>query len=570
MAVIDEDRGKVVITVVLALVTLVASIVVALQFDASTATAAAERQADAAGLERSEADARGNGDQIVDYGMYRAWSEQLQRVNWAVERIEVLGASDPEQTALLSALAQTDSVLADFVRANTDLLKPPFFDEQSFATDFIGYLADRAADGLRAGERFDTANAAATQYQSRSAAFLALITVLAASLFFLGLAGTTRSRPRQVLVAAGLAFAIVGTGGAAAIAVQPVHRVGEAAIDAVVRATVEVVQGPQRGSLTITGAQRRHSEAAIAASAEAVALDPAYPGAWRSQGETNLHLASAQYLSNEHPDVSALLARAIDGYERSLTFGKQDFSALWNLGWARYIYGDLAGSLAATNEALTQTPDRFTLFLNRALVELAQGDGTRARATIESGLDVAARARLGSLGTFLAESDFELGRLAELRPAEAEVLREIRQRVREAEVSIAISGEARTPVPAGTISIGSLTALTLQAEGSFGAGQPIGDGATLPSAGLSGLRLELAGRDVGGQVVALRLRRDGLVDQSYSQLWTWSATETVTLDMISPYGRAGFTENPGAYEIEVYLAGHLADTLTMTVAGFSQ
>lgn len=563
----EGDPGRAAITVLLALMTLVTAIVVAFQFDASAASAAAERQADAAALRRSEADARGAGDQIVDYGLYRAWYAQVERANWAGGRVQALGGSDPAQTQLLLALNQTDAALADWVRTNSEFLKPPYFDETTLQADFIGYLASRATDGIRAGEQFDTANAVSGAYESRSATFVALLTVLAASLFFLGLAATISRRPRRVLIAAGVAFAIFGTISSAVLAVQPVHEVGDAAIEAVVHATAEEIQGGARGSLVITPAQHQHAETAIAAAAEAVKLDPAYPGAWRVQGESNLTYASAQFFSTEHPDVSAYVARAIEGYERVLTTDNQDFSVPWNLGWARYLAGDLPGSLAATNVALELTPDRFTLYLNRALVELAQGDATTARATVETGLDIAARAGLGSQGAFFAQSDFELGRLAELRPAEADVLHEFRKRLREADVSVAMSGLSEMPPAGGSITIGSLTTLSLQADASLAEGQPVTDGQTLQPTGLAGLRLHLTGKAVGSESFAVRVRHDGLIDNGFSQLWGWPGGDAAPVDLISPYGRAGFDLVPGRYEIEVYLSGHLADTLTLIVAG---
>jgi hypothetical protein len=563
----NGDRGKPLLTVVLALVTLVTSVVIALQLDASTATADAERRADTAGLERSEADARGAGDQIIDYGLYRAWYEQVQRAGWAAQQAQLLGGSDPAQAALLTALAQADTVLADWVRTNSSFLQPPFFDEQTYAADFIGYVADRAKAGLRAGERFDTANATANQSQSRSGAFAALLTVLAAALLFLGLAITTRGRPRRVLAATGLAFTLVGGLGAVMVAAQPVHRVSDEAIDAVVRATGEVIQGAPRGSLTITDSQRQHAEAAIAAAAEAVALDSQYPGAWRSQGEANLSYATAQFFSSEHPDVSGLVSKAIEGYERALGFGGQNFTAQWNLGWANYLAGDWAGSLEATDAALADTPDRFTLYLNRALVELATGDPARALATVESGLDVAARVQLGTNGSFLSQSDFEIGRLAELRPAEAETLHAIRRRIREAEVSIATSGQARTPEPTGTVTVTSLSPLVVMADGSLASGQAVAEGGAIPANSVSGFRLALTGDGAAGSTVSLRVRVDGRIDEGYSQVLTMPDTETAAFDLITPYGWAGFPVNAGSYEVEVYLDGHLAGSRTMTVAG---
>jgi hypothetical protein len=562
----DDDVGRAGITVMLALMTLITAIVVALQFDAADTSAAAERQADAAALRRSESDARGNGDQIVDYGLYRAWYEEVERANWAAERGNAIGAADPAQYQLLAALNQADNALAEWVRTNTVLLQPPFQDPKTYEVDFIGYVASRAADSIRAGEQFSTANSVADANESRSATFVALLTVLAASLFFLGLAATLSGRPRRMLIVVGLAFALVGTTVSVVLAVQPTHRVEEPAIDAVVRATVEELQGPPRGSLVPTTSQLQHSQAGIAAAAEAVALDPAYPGAWRVQGESNLGYATAMYFSTEHPDVSATVARSIEGYERVLRTDQQDFTVPWNLGWAKYLAGDLQGSMAATDAALRLTPDRFTLYLNRALVQLAQGDPAAAKATVETGLQVAAQANLGSQGAYFAQSDFELGRLAELRPNEASTLLDIRRRLREADVSMVSTGSSSQPAPTGSLTIGSLQSLGLQADGSLSGGTAITRDQTLQPKGLAGYRITLAAKDVGSQVVALRVRLNGLVDHGYSQLWSWNGAASAVLDLVTPYGHAGFDVNPGRYEIEVYLGGHLADTFTLTVA----
>lgn len=560
----DGDPARAFITVMLAVMTFVTSIVILMQFDASGASAAAERQADAAALQRSEADAGGAGDQIIDYGMYRAWYEELERANWAYQRAQAVGSADAGQP-LLSALSQTDSRLADWVRSNSAFLQPPFLDAQTGTADFIGYVADRATPSLRAGEQFDTANAVADQEESRSSLFVALLTVLAASLFFLGLAATISGQPRRVLIGAGLAFALVGTAGSAVLAVQPVHRVGNDAIEAVVHATAEVIQGAPNGSLVVTDAQRTHAEAAIAASAQAVALDPAYPGAWRSQGETNLSYATALYFSTAHPDVLPFVNRAVEGYRRVVNMVQPDYAVLWNLGWALYVAGDLQGSLAPTDAALKLAPDQFTLYLNRALAELALGQTDAARVSVETGLDTAASSGLGSNASFFAESDFDIGRLAELLPDQTTVLRQMLQRVREAEVSISINGQAREAPSAGSLSIVSISPVALQADGSLAAGAPVGDGATVPTTGTAGFRLTLSGTGVAGQPVAVRVRRDGLIDIGYSQLWSWPGVDSVPVDLITPYGRANFDANPGHYEIEIYLDGTLAGRFTLTV-----
>ncbi len=160
----------------------------------------------------------------------------------------------------------------------------------------------------------------------------------------------------------------------------------------------------------------------------------------------------------------------------------------------------------------------------------------------------------------------EIGRLAELLPDQAGVLQQMLQRVREAEVSISINGQAREAPSTGMLSIVSISPVALQADGSLAAGAAVADGAIVPTKGAAGFRLTLSGTGVAGQAVAVRVRRDGLIDNGYSQLWSWPGVDTVPVDLITPFGRANFDANPGHYEIETYLTGSLAGKLGLTVA----
>ena len=97
-------------------------------------------------------------------------------------------------------------------------------------------------------------------------------------------------------------------------------------------------------------------------------------------------------------------------------------------------------------------------------------------------------------------------------------------------------------------------------------GQAIEDGGALPPSSASGFRLALTGDGSAGETVALRVRRDGTIDEGYSEVRTMPDAGTATFDLVSPYGWAGFPVGPGSYEIEVYLAGHLAASRQVGVA----
>ena len=57
-----------------------------------------------------------------------------------------------------------------------------------------------------------------------------------------------------------------------------------------------------------------------------------------------------------------------------------------------------------------------------------------------------------------------------------------------------------------------------------------------------------------GRTVSARIWVDGLPDAAYNRDLTIKG-DAITMDLVSPYGRAGFNLEPGSYSLDVYLDG---------------
>ena len=127
-------------------------------------------------------------------------------------------------------------------------------------------------------------------------------------------------------------------------------------------------------------------------------------------------------------EAAPLLEAAVADYRHFTSLDRDSYEAWWNYGWAAYLAGDNATAIAAAEQALALSPDQFTLYLNRALARLSNGDIEGSRGDVATALEVAGRARLDSNAWFFAQTDYDLGRLAALRPTEAVELLAIQAR----------------------------------------------------------------------------------------------------------------------------------------------
>ena len=398
----------------------------------------------------------------------------------------------------------------------------------------------------------------ARAWSGRASTYITILTALAVSLFFLGLGATLNGTPRPVLGAAGVLLGALSFASTLVVAVPPVHRVPDAAIERVVEARAGLWQlaGGGLGATEVSSERRRGLESAIAAADAGAALDPSYRAAQLARGEGRLLLAHDLVMATGPSDETRELTKsAMADYRTYLEARPEDYSAWWNLGWAAYLGGDLPASLKATERAIELSPGQLTLYLNRALTKLTLGDRTGAMADVEQAVQTAASAPLDSNSHFLAASDFDLGRLALHRPSEAEALQQMRVRLREALVALSAIHSPAPRADAPAIDGVEMTTLRLSSRGALVEGAPLREGEQMLDPDAVGIRLAARSSAPVGATLSARVFVNGVPQSGYDVDTKWSGRRAQEVDLLTPYGRAGFVLDPGHYDLELYVDG---------------
>jgi hypothetical protein len=146
-------------------------------------------------------------------------------------------------------------------------------------------------------------------------------------------------------------------------------------------------------------------------------------------------------------------------------------------------------------------------------------------------------------------------------------LRTLRLRLREGQVALRAIGSAVPRASSAQIDEPRVSLIARTAAGAFVPGARVSEGATLGARDGVGFSVEVSGVNVNpGQTVSFRLAIDGLPDANYRVDLFWpSLGDTLSAELISPYGRAGFPLARGGYELTVYLDGQTRASVAFTV-----
>ncbi|MBM4409177.1 MAG: tetratricopeptide repeat protein, partial [Chloroflexi bacterium] len=484
---------------------------------------------------------------------------------------------DPEGTdaKLLEALEQINRGIADWVVGQSTLLQPPYYDAVRRMADFGAFEADRLhGPAIRAAQQREVESQVAARWDSRASEYITVLTVLAVGLFFLGLASTVGRRARGVLAVAGASFGLVSLAWTIAITLGPIHRVPALAIERLVESEAHQFRagGDSPGS-PVSEASRAQIEAGIAKATQAIELDPTYLAAYHTRANARLFFADTLIFSPEGQSRATddLLRDAVADYRTYLAGQPEDYSGWWNLGWSAYLQGDIPGSLEATNRAIELAPTQFTLYLNRTLALLAGRDRAAALADVRTAIDLAARDSSDSASWYLGQSDFNIGLLANLHPDHGDTLLAIQRELREARVALRVIGSP-TP-PADAPDVGAIIVKPIEigryAGGTISELAPLSAGDTIEAPEAIGFRVTVDGTTgLAGRTLSARLWLDGTARNDYRVDVPLGASPgaEVTLDLVNPYGRAGFDLDDGAYELGIFVDGATRAGLKWTVA----
>ncbi len=159
----------------------------------------------------------------------------------------------------IAALLREDEVTAqryeavrDSLRQLSPLLQAPYFDEASGSADFERYEVDvYLGDVIRMGEEFTAATGVKETWDNKTGAYVVQLTILAVSLFLMGLSATIEISTKWIFGAVGVlmaSFAVVWAFFTATETVTDLRQI-EGAIPAYVEGVTSAYQGDNENAI---------------------------------------------------------------------------------------------------------------------------------------------------------------------------------------------------------------------------------------------------------------------------------------------------------------------------------
>jgi len=348
-----DERFKRIVSLLIAVATVLAAIVTYLQSYASGQSATANRDSQRFAIQAMGL--RSGGQTQVSYD----WQGAFQ--NWSELNDLALSADNARDDAAAARYRQ----VRDRIGELSPLLSSSYFDPDSgdwpklatYQTQVYYVdateLSERYAD---AAERFDA-------WGDKANTHIVHLTLLAVSLALFGLSTTLSSRVRRLFVTAGLAIAFVTIGWTVVVAATPVRQLPDDAIKEYARGVGLAYQG--------------EAQEAIDALDTALAAAPDYANALYER-------ANAYYSLNDYE-------AAVRDYEVARSAGRDDTNVGWNLGWTYYLLGRFDEAIVANQRVLEQDPSLIGVRFNQGLTRLAKGENASAKIDYGQAMDLATR-----------------------------------------------------------------------------------------------------------------------------------------------------------------------------------
>jgi len=557
----SSDRQKAIVAVLIAILTACAAIIAQLQSEAGDRDDRAGRDAKTYSLEafgnRVRGDARTNYDYYGAYGQYREL-EVLRQL--AEERQDSKAARKYEE--MRDTLMDTSPLLSGKDPGGKRYFDPTSKDAPDTEPDVGRYEADTFVVGVeRTLQMYKAASFVKDAWDNKANTYVVHLTLLAVSLFLLGLAGTIATdATRVIFVVLGIAISVVAVGWAAKTWAEPVpdrRKAGDA-----------IEQYAQAEGLMW---QDRDKEA-IPLLDKAVAASPDFADAYLERGRA--------YLNLDPPDYTKALADLRKGAELDPSVE----GIFLNLAWCQYNLGDFATSIESCNQGIAARPNDVALQLQRALSTLASGDVDGARKAYTAVEEAAAKlaeqaaARKQEIASdVLADLESGSDDLASLygtvndkkglppfdKIKSPDAVGKAADVIGDELVSWSLALENTGKPPAGklTATIDNLEFIDTGVDPA----EPARNDTFADRPYQVGLSFDYGGMK-NGQTVTYRVWLDGneLDSWRYSEKWEEGPEGTYQTDLYPGYSEA-FKFDPGAYHVEIYVDYHLAGYGNFTV-----
>jgi tetratricopeptide (TPR) repeat protein len=531
---------------IIGVVTLIATIVAFMQSDAGNKDDSAQRDANSLMVETLGQRVSGTAQVNYDYDeAYQTW----QKLNTLA-----IAAENRDDTASANRYYE----VRDSIAALSPMMQAPYFDPETQELNIARYEADVYLTNVtRLNEEYTAAAGSQEAWGDKANLYIVHLTILAVSLFLLGLSTTIESRSAQLIfTVAGIGMAGVATVWAISVYTQPVFdlRSKPEAIDAYARGYTLAYQGEYAEAIQLLDT--------------AIADVPDYTNAYIARGEAyaasgNLEqgiadLIKARELGASSPNVAGNIAwfyHQLGRFEEAIAMdqaGVAQGGELWiqfDLGMNLLAAGRIDEARAAYQAGMDSATQQVTTALAQgeqppASLWLSLGDGA-------SGLDNLRYILNGGEGV---PPRANIQKPDEIAPVTEELTKQLK--------SLAVSLEYRGKPAEGELTA-QITNLTFAEplydedfvflEYYFGE-----EGAFEYGINEIDLLFDYAGMQ-DGQEMVVKVYIDGIEDPSWRVVKTWDggASGEYVLPLAIAYSDT-FVLNLGEFFVELYIDGHLA------------
>jgi tetratricopeptide (TPR) repeat protein len=453
---LDGRRFRRIVTLIIAGVAFLATAVEALRVESSARAASADREARVFLVTSIGKASAGTQRYTLERGLMAEFQALVAQGSVDL-RLAEQALSRGEALIHLQDVSRLNLVREN-LRGFSTLLNPPYCEPRSGLIDVLRFGVDTlVVPALKWTERQEVKSEQASAWGAKSDRYIVVITVLAVSLFLLGLSLTLGGRLKIVFAGLGCLITAVALVAVLFIVVSPIPRTSEEAIKSYVDGAGQLSYA---GMLALAGGDTpqaqaelvRHADQAIASLCQALLIKRDYASARLALGETHLLVARSLLLnpqSGTDPDQArAEIGLAVDCLRRAARLGLKTPRVYKDLAWAHILAGEYGEAVSAAERALALAPElRLSLGLDIALGLVAEGKSEAGSARLEDALSWAQAHPLASDVFAFRAMIHDLDRLMDVRPIVG--LDKMRKRLKEAFVSISYRRTiAVTPVPA--------------------------------------------------------------------------------------------------------------------------
>ena len=265
----------------------------------------------------------------------------------------------------------------------------------------------------------------ANDYGNKSDSYVALLTVLAVSLFLIGLSLTVSGRGRYFLALPGVAISLVCVGWAVIITTSSITQVTPNAIDLTAQGQELQSTGDAKGAI-----DKYHA---------AIADSPQFGAAFARLADAEFQAGAPSSSGNEFQSLSDSEAtkRAIDAGEKAISLGEGNASLLSDVGFFHFTLGEYDRAEELSQQALNANDQFPPLVFNLGVAQVAKGEASDAEKTYERGISLLAKEQDNGLRQEVlsaARTDLELA--VTTTPASKDLAQKMKDLLAEVEVPL--------------------------------------------------------------------------------------------------------------------------------------